>query len=908
MRLKYKNHLKEEESFHLQRIQKGLHNFQDTEKQHYIVNFNNNQPVGYNPSLASPLEDGSDQAMSLSSPEIIYKNNNTGEESLSESDLDLNQRRLPLETQTLKQYAYDNDEKVDLSDDCNNNSRDNSSWNCSELENEDSLFPDVSDSSQDYLLDHSENINNNNYTYCSNSYEELIKPTKCSSPTKSVNHIQHDLFKNVAQRWEVDYSQTEQQQRSCIDLKNHAAEDHILTRFDSPNSGSFDLTPMSENSSCSDFDINMATETLNNFSMSTSKHSDIQCLVNKDEEAMNANIRQMDSSHACLEETKILNTASDLPKNMTEEYQEKLKNKPEMEITFSQEEVEKYELDCAEKEIGKKEYCTESFSKNLKTIDDNVNMTVGKSELSTADDLIGPLLSGLSSRHENTHDIIRKTSTTEHRIENIVCSSPTRESDENILKLLAPYQDNKTPEGLEQDASVEIPACSVNYTVKQASITVAGTKSKTTNSNVNCIKPFQIKDPRELAVISSFRHESKENERSLLWNFDEKSLLFSDNTLNNNSITNSVLYKSMAEKVTLPPTCFPSTTRDDFSTKQSTGRYSHPIEKDLISQETFGSFDVYNIETTMPNIDWTAMEEHLSRAANESNWYLRRQHDREEIRRKLAMDSDSEDYYCGEKVTKKPSLSTRLQSGMNLQICFMNETASDQESQGSDHDTEISSDKEIAPPQSSVKENDHKTDISNKEKTISSTTLVESTNCSPASGTKRQRPSFFFSRPKSWNLRSSLKDGEEKNRKANLGEDFMTRHARLQAEARMALAQAKEMARMQMDIERRKKKKSPIADVVGIILPDGCHRLSRQLLTDMNLAQLQVIVNDLHTQIENLNEELVQLLLERDDLHMQQDSMLVDIEDLTRYLGAKNEALRNQQSIDQLGPTRSASK
>ena len=33
-----------------------------------------------------------------------------------------------------------------------------------------------------------------------------------------------------------------------------------------------------------------------------------------------------------------------------------------------------------------------------------------------------------------------------------------------------------------------------------------------------------------------------------------------------------------------------------------------------------------------------------------------------------------------------------------------------------------------------------------------------------------------------------------------------------------------------------------------------------------------------------LNEELVQMLLKRDDCHMEQDSMLVDIEDLTRYL------------------------
>ena len=33
-----------------------------------------------------------------------------------------------------------------------------------------------------------------------------------------------------------------------------------------------------------------------------------------------------------------------------------------------------------------------------------------------------------------------------------------------------------------------------------------------------------------------------------------------------------------------------------------------------------------------------------------------------------------------------------------------------------------------------------------------------------------------------------------------------------------------------------------------------------------------------------LNEGLVKFLMNRDDLHMEQDSMLVDIEDLTRYL------------------------
>lgn len=121
--------------------------------------------------------------------------------------------------------------------------------------------------------------------------------------------------------------------------------------------------------------------------------------------------------------------------------------------------------------------------------------------------------------------------------------------------------------------------------------------------------------------------------------------------------------------------------------------------------------------------------------------------------------------------------------------------------------------------------------------------------------------------------------------------DFFAKQARLQTEARMALAQAKEMARMQMEIERQRRVKSPITEMlrhslekVGIPFPEDRRRLSRQILTEMNVAQLQVIVNDLHTQIEMLNESLVKFLMARDDLHMEQDSMLVDIEDLTRYL------------------------
>lgn len=136
--------------------------------------------------------------------------------------------------------------------------------------------------------------------------------------------------------------------------------------------------------------------------------------------------------------------------------------------------------------------------------------------------------------------------------------------------------------------------------------------------------------------------------------------------------------------------------------------------------------------------------------------------------------------------------------------------------------------------------------------------------------------------------------------------DFFARQARLRTEARMALAQAKEMAHMQMEVERQRLKQSPITEMVrsslekvGVQLGEDRRRLSRVLLTELNVAQLQVVANDLHARIAALNEALVEGLLRRDDLHMEQDSMLVDVEDLTRYLGAKQESLKKKQQQQQ---------
>ncbi|KAK8770101.1 hypothetical protein V5799_013434 [Amblyomma americanum] len=285
---------------------------------------------------------------------------------------------------------------------------------------------------------------------------------------------------------------------------------------------------------------------------------------------------------------------------------------------------------------------------------------------------------------------------------------------------------------------------------------------------------------------------------------------------------------------------------------------------------------------------------------------VERRNDREAIRQKLAMDTDVEESFGIERANRKPSLAVRLQESKNLQICFMNETAAELDSLELAGATAQPQDDGSSRQSASQQGNANTSSVglpngllnAGSDISLLQTSTKPSQNATPATrrGSQEEaapkRPSFFFNRRKSWRQKKADGgNGEAKKESSSErwnGEDFATRQARLQAEARAALAQAKEMARMQMEVERQQKKKSPIADIVGISFPDSRHRLSRQLLNDMNVAQLQVIVNDLHSQIESHNEDLVKFLLERDDLHMEQDSMLVDIEDMTRYLGAKN--------------------
>lgn len=122
---------------------------------------------------------------------------------------------------------------------------------------------------------------------------------------------------------------------------------------------------------------------------------------------------------------------------------------------------------------------------------------------------------------------------------------------------------------------------------------------------------------------------------------------------------------------------------------------------------------------------------------------------------------------------KNPLIEECFISGMNLQICFMNETASDTESPSSDSESPISEKFNSMPVKHSPRNISHK--LTNpKQKSLQPRPISLPLGTTPP----LLQP---FSQPMT-------------------EADFFARQARLQTEARMALAQAKEMAHMQMEV------------------------------------------------------------------------------------------------------------
>ncbi|KAF3858315.1 hypothetical protein F7725_011516 [Dissostichus mawsoni] len=220
--------------------------------------------------------------------------------------------------------------------------------------------------------------------------------------------------------------------------------------------------------------------------------------------------------------------------------------------------------------------------------------------------------------------------------------------------------------------------------------------------------------------------------------------------------------------------------------------------------------------------------------------------DRESIRQKLALGSFYDDEPVIYTSCSKNGLSSRwvwnAAEWGEPAVCFVNDSSSDKDSDAEDSRTETSLDTPLSP-------------LSKQSSSLSDRDTAE----------------------------------EDSDPLDDCG-GFWRVQRRLQEEARVALALARPMA----ECRWRWRGKSNCTDAhlwLTWLLPHLPHineslmkrNLRRGDMRDMSLGQLQVITNDLHSQIQSLNEELVQLLLMRDELHVEQDAMLVDIEDLTRH-------------------------
>uniref|UniRef100_A0A915IZR2 Schwannomin interacting protein 1 C-terminal domain-containing protein n=1 Tax=Romanomermis culicivorax TaxID=13658 RepID=A0A915IZR2_ROMCU len=240
----------------------------------------------------------------------------------------------------------------------------------------------------------------------------------------------------------------------------------------------------------------------------------------------------------------------------------------------------------------------------------------------------------------------------------------------------------------------------------------------------------------------------------------------------------------------------------------------------------------------------------------------------EEVRRRLAFDDsegkmngDDSDVEVNHKTFSNININNRSkhkQSNVGMEICFVNDgLPSEEEDDFNDEDS-----------------------MAGVPKSLSTPNLGYGKQCS------EDYPSLE---------RSASSSGDSEKRASELRRDALARQAvedsdcqmrkmRLEREAKVMLTKAKQAARMQMELEKQlklKRSKSDVEKIVGVTL--GKRKLTRPQLSKMCITQLLIIINDLHARIQSYNEELVHLLIERDTLHMEQDSMLVDVQDLIQH-------------------------
>ncbi|KAF7490258.1 hypothetical protein SSS_04063 [Sarcoptes scabiei] len=116
---------------------------------------------------------------------------------------------------------------------------------------------------------------------------------------------------------------------------------------------------------------------------------------------------------------------------------------------------------------------------------------------------------------------------------------------------------------------------------------------------------------------------------------------------------------------------------------------------------------------------------------------------------------------------------------------------------------------------------------------------------------------------------------------------FSEYHSKLYTEAKLTLSQIKEICKLRLKLDKENEEISSIYKLIHNFPSDflpGSSKLTQPILNRLRMSELQLIVNDMFAQIEKLNSNLVKFLMTRDELYMEQDSLLIDIEDLNKFL------------------------
>lgn len=222
---------------------------------------------------------------------------------------------------------------------------------------------------------------------------------------------------------------------------------------------------------------------------------------------------------------------------------------------------------------------------------------------------------------------------------------------------------------------------------------------------------------------------------------------------------------------------------------------------------------------------------------------------REEIRKKLADFSDSAPKKSGSK------------KAADLEVCYINETAELEEDPLKDDDDD---EEDYEPVETQVRVQLPQAHPAQPDPSLSE----------PGRFPRSKSDWEAFRNPQLACADISVPEDNQAGRYPTLSD--------LQAEAALALTNCQKFARRKIDAEKHRRDIEAGQALKSLIGREIGRRLSPESLNSLNLATLQVIVNNYLNRIEKLNEELVKLLLEKDELQIEQDSQLVDIDDLSQ--------------------------